>query len=65
LAALADIAAAQHRLPIVASHGDLILTILRAVDPGFGFEGWRDLRNPDLFELSLAEGRPTAFSQVE
>jgi 2,3-bisphosphoglycerate-dependent phosphoglycerate mutase len=65
LAALADIAAAQHRLPLVASHGNLISAILRAADPGFGFDGWRDLRNPDLFELSLAEGLPVAFARVE
>lgn len=65
LAALADIAAAQHRLPVVASHGNLISAILRAADPGFGFDGWRDLRNPDLFELSLAKGRPVAFARVE
>jgi 2,3-bisphosphoglycerate-dependent phosphoglycerate mutase len=65
LAALADIAAAHHRLPVVASHGNLISTILRTADPGFGFDGWRDLRNPDLFELSLAEGRPATFARIE
>ena len=65
LATLADIAAAHHRLPVVASHGNLISAILRAADPGFGFDGRRAFRNPDLFELNLAEGRPTAFNRVE
>ncbi len=41
LAALADIAGAHHRLPLVASHGNLISAILRTADPGFGFDGWR------------------------
>ena len=65
LAALADIAAAQHRLPVVASHGNLMSAILTAADPGFGFDDWRGLRNPDLFELSLVEGRPAAFARIE
>jgi 2,3-bisphosphoglycerate-dependent phosphoglycerate mutase len=63
--ALADIAAAGHRLPIAASHGNLISAILRAADPAFGFDDWRALRNPDLFEITIAEGRPIAFARLE
>jgi 2,3-bisphosphoglycerate-dependent phosphoglycerate mutase len=65
LAAIADIASAGHRLPVVASHGNLISAILRAADPAFGFDGWRGLRNPDVFELTLDAGRPTAFRRLE
>ena len=64
-AALADIAAAGHGLPIAVSHGNLISAILRAADPSFGFEDWRALRNPDLFEVTVAAGRPTAFARIE
>jgi 2,3-bisphosphoglycerate-dependent phosphoglycerate mutase len=59
LAALDDIMARGRRLPIAASHGNLISAILRAADPAFGFEDWRALHNPDLFELSF-EGRQLA-----
>jgi 2,3-bisphosphoglycerate-dependent phosphoglycerate mutase len=65
LAAIADIARAGHRLPVVASHGNLISAMLRVADPAFGFEGWRGLRNPEVFELTLDAGRPTAFRRME
>jgi 2,3-bisphosphoglycerate-dependent phosphoglycerate mutase len=62
--ALADVAAAGHRLPIVASHGNLISAMLRAADPAFGFEDWRALRNPDLFELVIDAERPTSYRRL-
>jgi 2,3-bisphosphoglycerate-dependent phosphoglycerate mutase len=65
LAALADIAAAGHRLPAAASHGGLISAVLGSMDPDFGFEGWRSLKNPDLFELTLEAGRPAAFRRLD
>jgi 2,3-bisphosphoglycerate-dependent phosphoglycerate mutase len=61
VAALADIAAAGHRLPAVISHGNLIASVLRSMDAGFGFAQWRDLRNPDLFEVELDAGQPVRF----
>lgn len=64
LAALAGIADANHRLPIVASHGNLIAALLKSMEPAFGFEDWRALRNPDLFEVSLEAGRPVRFRRL-
>ena len=65
LAAIADIAAAEHALPVVANHGNLISALLRAADPAFGFEAWRALRNPDLFEVVVEAGRPTSYRRLE
>lgn len=65
LAALAEIAAAGHALPAAASHGGLISSVLRAMDPGFGFDGWRSLKNPDLFELTFDAGRPIRFARLD
>ena len=65
LAAIADIAAAGHVLPVVASHGNLISAVLRAADPAFGFEAWRGLRNPDVFDLTIEAGRPTAYRRID
>lgn len=65
LAALAQIAAGAGRLPAVASHGELISSVLSAMDPGFGFDGWRGLANPDLFELTFEAGRPVGFRRLE
>jgi 2,3-bisphosphoglycerate-dependent phosphoglycerate mutase len=64
LAALAEIDARGHRLPIAASHGGLISAVLRAVDPTFGFDGWRTLANPDLFELVFETGRLTGWRRL-
>jgi len=61
IAALADIAAAGHRLPAVASHRTLTAAVLRSMDPAFGFERLLDLRSPDLFEVELDAGRPIRF----
>lgn len=64
LAALADIASRGHRLPIAASHGNLISGVLHTIDPTFGFEDWRRLGNPDLFELTFEDRRPTAYRRL-
>jgi 2,3-bisphosphoglycerate-dependent phosphoglycerate mutase len=65
LAALNDIMARRHRLPVAASHGNLISAILHAADPTFGFEDWRALRNPDLFELSFDGERLAGYQRLE
>ena len=64
IAALADIAAAGHRLPAVVSHGNLIASVLRSMDAPFGFEQWHALRNPDLFEVELDAGQPVRFGRL-
>jgi 2,3-bisphosphoglycerate-dependent phosphoglycerate mutase len=64
LAALADIVARGHVLPIVASHGNLISSVLRAADADFGFDQWRALSNPDLFELTFETGRLTGYRRL-
>jgi 2,3-bisphosphoglycerate-dependent phosphoglycerate mutase len=65
IAALTDIAAAGHRLPVVASHRNLIASVLRSMDTAFGFEQWQDLRTPDLFEVELDAGRPIRFVRLD
>lgn len=64
IAALADIAAAGHRLPAVVSHGNLIAAVLRSMDAAFGFAQWQSLGNPDLFEVELDAGRPARFVRL-
>jgi len=61
VAALADIAAAGHRLPAVVSHGNLIASVLQSMDAAFGFAQWQGLGNPDLFEVELEASRPVKF----
>ena len=40
---------------IVVTHGNLMALILKACDGRYGYEDWRKLANPDVFEL-LADG---------
>ncbi|HEY4169777.1 MAG TPA: histidine phosphatase family protein [Reyranella sp.] len=65
IAALADIADAGHRLPAVSSHRNLTASVLRSMDPAFGFEQLLDLRTPDLFEVELDAGRPIRFVRLD
>ena len=40
----------------LASHGNAIALYLGTIDPGFGFEQWRAMRNPDLFCIRYQDG---------
>lgn len=43
----------------VVTHGNLMSLVLKYYDDSFGFEAWRQLSNPDVYELSFFrdEGR--------
>lgn len=64
LAALTEIAAAGDARPAVASHGNLIASILAAIDPAFGFDAWRGMTNPDIYRLVFSGRRPTRFDRL-
>lgn len=63
LAAVTEIARGGHRLAAVATHGNLLSSILRCVDASFGFDDWQNLSNPDLFEITVDGGRPVTFER--
>ncbi|MFZ4071662.1 MAG: histidine phosphatase family protein [Caulobacterales bacterium] len=65
LGALQVIAGTGHTLPAAASHGNLIASVLNGLDSDFGFEQWRGLRNPDIFELTIRGGRPAGYRRVD
>jgi 2,3-bisphosphoglycerate-dependent phosphoglycerate mutase len=66
LDALSEIAElAQTSSPAAASHGNLIASILRTIDPQFGFAAWKAMTNPDLFEVTMRESVPAAFGRIE
>lgn len=55
-AAIESIAASGFRCPVMVSHGQLLSLVLHSLDPGFGYEGWQSLSNPDVH---LLEGDAT------
>jgi 2,3-bisphosphoglycerate-dependent phosphoglycerate mutase len=38
---------------VVATHGNLLALVLNALDPRFGYEFWRQLSFPDIYQLTL------------
>ena len=44
---------------LFSSHGNAIGLYLNLLDPSFGFDGWRAMHNPDLFQLVYQEGQVT------
>lgn len=65
LGAIAEIAGANHSAAAAVSHGNLIAIVLCHIDASFGFHQWRAMRNPDIFEISLDEGRPSTFRRID
>ncbi|RDU36836.1 histidine phosphatase family protein [Neobacillus piezotolerans] len=43
---------------VVVTHGNLMATILRHYDNSYGFELWKSLSNPDVFELTFKGNSP-------
>jgi 2,3-bisphosphoglycerate-dependent phosphoglycerate mutase len=64
LAAVREIAEGGHRLPAIATHGNLLAGILRSADESFGFTDWERLRNPELFRATCLEGKLASFERV-
>lgn len=44
---------------ILVTHGNLMALLLNHFEPDFGFEGWKALANPDIFEVRWTESERT------
>lgn len=47
---------------LLISHGNLIALLLSTFNPDFGFEGWKNLQNPDVFLIDLDEEKHSVKS---
>ncbi|MBD2868263.1 histidine phosphatase family protein [Paenibacillus arenilitoris] len=56
-AVVEEIMAGPQSCAAVVTHGALMSLIIRSVDPAFGFEEWSTLSNPDVYALSVQDGR--------
>ena len=61
-AAVIDVLRAGHRLPVLATHGNLLSLFLASVDGRFGYAEWEQLANPDVFVLST-EGEQWSYAR--
>ena len=55
-AAVENVLAAPHRLPVLATHGNLLSLLLGSIDGRFGYDDWERLANPDVFVLTVSDG---------
>ncbi|MGO1060797.1 histidine phosphatase family protein [Planococcus sp. FY231025] len=44
---------------VLVTHGNLMALLLTHFEPDFGFEGWKTLANPDIFEVRWTESEGT------
>ncbi len=65
LQALHIISKSSGSLPAAVSHGNLMASILTTIDPDFGFDQWRTMRNPDVFEVKLQGGLPKDYRRID
>ena len=64
LTALADIVGRDHSVPVVATHGLLLSSVLKHLRPEFAFDEWRAIGNPALFHVVFDSGKPQAFRHL-
>ncbi len=64
---LAVVRLVQERHPTghvaIATHGNLLALILQHVDASIGFEFWRSLTMPDIYQLTIGSGVDPAVRQ--
>ena len=63
-AALDEIFDADHAMPLVVTHGNLLALVLHSLDRTFGFEGWKSLSNPDVFVLDDSGSGQMTFERI-
>lgn len=63
-AALDEILNADHTLPLVVTHGNLMALVLHSLDHTFGYEGWKSLSNPDVYMLRKARSSNMTFERI-
>lgn len=51
--AVEAVRASGARLPLLASHGQILSHLLRSIDGRFGFDDWGRMTNPDVFRIDV------------
>jgi len=50
-----DILKQEHYVTLLVTHGNLLTLILKHFDERFGFNEWKNLSNPDVYEITISE----------
>lgn len=51
-------------LPVVITHGNLLSLVLHSIDPGFGYAGWENLSNPDVYRVCVEGDGAMGFRRL-
>lgn len=57
LSLVKEVIASSYQCTVLVTHGNLMSLLLKAFDEGFGYEEWRLLSNPDVYQLSIEEDK--------
>jgi 2,3-bisphosphoglycerate-dependent phosphoglycerate mutase len=63
-AALDAALAAGDQLRVLVTHGQLMSLVLQTLDPSFGYDGWRSLSNPDVYEVERTADGAHRFARL-
>lgn len=63
-AALTELLQSRCALPAVVTHGNLMSLALNAIDESFGYEGWANLTNPDVYMVEIADKGAWRFRRM-
>ena len=61
---LNDLLNEGNQLPLVVTHGNLMSLVLHSLDPSFGYAGWLDLTNPDVYALQSDANGGLVFRRI-
>lgn len=62
--ALNELLSDPQDLPVVVTHGNLLALVLHSIDPGFGYAGWENLSNPDVYRVDVAGNEVMRFRRL-
>ena len=51
-------------VPAVVTHGNLLALALHSIDPGFGYTGWENLSNPDVYRVEVDADGAKSFRRL-
>ena len=62
--ALNGLMAGSSNLPVVVTHGNLLALVLHSIYPGFGYAGWENLSNPDVYRVGIDADDRMSFRRL-
>ena len=62
--ALDDLVSGSAELPVVITHGNLLALVLHSIDTDFGYAGWENLANPDVYRVEISAVGAMGFCRL-